>query len=81
MAAYTARQASERLRVRRTTVLMWHTRGWLDPDGQRQHLDIVGTDPQTGALKFDEEQLLTAEQQTRAKPQRSHRRSRKLVAA
>lgn len=81
MAAYTARQASGRLRVHRTTVLYWASHGWLDPEGDRQHLAAVGTDPDTGATLFDEEQLLTAEQQTRAKRQRSHRRSRRLVAA
>lgn len=77
----TARQAAERYRVHRTTVLYWASHGWIGPDGQRQHLTIAGTDPSTGAATFDENELLTAEQQTRAKRQRSHRRSRQLVDA
>ncbi|GAA2159309.1 hypothetical protein [Glycomyces lechevalierae] len=83
MATYTATEAAERLRVHRTTVLSWHSRGWKNPDNPHEtiRLEIVGTDPITGALKFDEEQLLTAEQQTRAKRQRSHRRSRRLIPA
>lgn len=83
MTTYTATQAAERLRVHRTTVLSWHSRGWKDPEHPKQtlKLTIVGTDPETGALKFDEGELLTAEQQTRAKRQRSHRRSRRLVTA
>lgn len=81
MAAYTARQAAERLRVHRTTILTWASRGWLDPQGERHWLTVAGSDPATGAALFDENDLLTAEQQTRTKRQRSHRRSRKLVAA
>lgn len=79
MAAWTATQAAERLRVKRPTIHMWHTRGWLDPDGNRHHLTIIGhTD--AGARLYDEAELVTAEQQTRAKRQRSHRASRRLVA-
>ncbi len=82
MAAYTAREAAERLRVHRTTVLRWNSRGWIDPDGERRYLNpLPELDPTTGATLFDWDELLTAEQQTRAKSQRSHRASRQLVAA
>ena len=80
MAAYTARQAAERYRVKRTTVHMWHTRGWINPDGERRHLTVVGIDD-NGARLYPENELVEAEQQTRSKRQRSHRASRKLVAA
>lgn len=80
MPAYTAAQAAQRLRVHRTTVLAWCSRGWLDADGQRHHLTITGTDRTTGAALFDEAELLQAEQQTRSKRQRSHRRSRRHLA-
>lgn len=80
MAAYTASQAAQRYKVRRTTILMWHTRGWLDPNGQRRHLNLAGHTPD-GARLFDEIELVIAEQQTRSKSQRSHRRSRQLVNA
>lgn len=80
MASYTAAQAAQRLRVKRPTVHMWHTRGWLDPQGQRQYLTLVGHN-KDGARLYDEAELVIAEQQTRAKPQRSHRRSRQLAAA
>jgi len=80
MAAYTARQAAERLRVHRTTVLYWASHGWLDADGQRHRLTVMGTSD-NGAALFDERQLLDAERDTRRKSQRSHRASRKLVAA
>ena len=79
MAAYTATQAAQRLRVTRTAVHMWHTRGWIDPDGQRRHLTLVGHTGD-GARLYDEHDLLEAEQQTRAKRQRSHRSSRRLVS-
>jgi len=81
VAAYTARQAAERYRVHRTTILYWASHGWLDQDGRRHQLQPVGTHPTTGATLFDEADLVTAEHQTRAKRQRSHRRSRKPVAA
>jgi len=80
MAAFTASQAAQRYKVKRTTVLMWHTRGWISPDGQRQHLTLIGFNT-SGARLFDETELVIAEQQTRAKTQRSHRRSRQLVNA
>lgn len=80
MAAYTARQAAERYRVHRTTVLYWASHGWLDTQGQRHHLAITGADPATGAALFDEAELVRAEQQTRSKRQRSHRRSRRHLA-
>lgn len=80
MRTLTAREAAERYKVRRTTVLMWHTRGWLNPDGERQYLTLIGHNDD-GARLFDEAELVIAEQQTRAKPQRSHRRSRQLAAA
>jgi hypothetical protein len=79
MVAYTARQAAERLRVHRTTILYWRSHGWLDTNGQRHHLDAVGTDPLTGAVLFDWNELLNAERDTRRKAQRSHRRSRQLA--
>jgi hypothetical protein len=80
MAAYTARQAAQRLRVHRTTVLYWHSHGWRNPDGERQHLTAVGV-AANGAILFDENELLDAERDTRRKAQRSHRASRKLVTA
>lgn len=80
MAAYTARQAAERYRVKRATVHMWHTRGWIDPDGQRRHLTVTGLTDE-GARLYDEHDLLDAEQHTRSKRQRSHRRSRQLATA
>lgn len=80
MAAYTARQAAQRLRVTRATIHMWHTRGWLDAQGERQHLTPIGT-AANGATLFDENELLDAERDTRRKAQRSHRASRRLVPA
>ena len=80
MAVFTASQAAQRYKVRRTTILMWHTRGWISPDGQRRHLTLVGLNA-NGTRLFDETELVIAEQQTRAKAQRSHRRSRQLVNA
>lgn len=86
----TASQAAPRFHVHRTTVLYWHSHGWRDPDtGKLRSLTAVldpatgelMTDPRTGAKLFDEAELVVAEQQTRAKAQRSHRTSRKLVAA
>lgn len=86
----TASQAAPRFHVHRTTVLYWHSHGWRDPDtGQLRSLSPVldpvtdepMTDPRTGARLFDEAELVVAEQQTRAKRQRSHRSSRRLVAA
>lgn len=76
----TARQAADRLRVHRTTINMWQSKGWLDPEGQRRHLDIKGLTPD-GVRLYDWGQLLEAEQQTRAKSQRSHRASRRLIPA
>lgn len=76
----TAREAAPRLRVHRTTINMWHSKGWLDPNGQRRRLDIMGFTPD-GARLYDWGQLLDAEQATRAKTQRSHRRSRRLIPA
>jgi CRISPR/Cas system Type II protein with McrA/HNH and RuvC-like nuclease domain len=81
MAAYTARQAAERYRVHRTTVLYWASHGWLNPAGERHYLTVLGADPTTGAALFDDAELVTAEQETRSKRQRSHRRSRRLVNA
>lgn len=80
MAAYTARQAAGRLRVTRTAVHLWHTRGWIDPEGQRRHLTVTGHTEQ-GARLYDWADLLDAERDTRAKRQRSHRASRRLIAA
>lgn len=86
----TASQAAPRFRVHRTTVLYWHSHGWRDPNtGQLRSLSTVldpvtgelMTDPRTGARLFDEAELVVAEQQTRAKAQRSHRRSRQFAAA
>jgi len=79
MASYTASQAAARFAVTRPTIYMWETRGWLDHNGQRRHLTTIGhtTD---GTRLFDEAELVQAEQQTRSKRQRSHRRSRQLVA-
>jgi hypothetical protein len=81
MRTFTARQAAQRLRVHRTTILYWRSHGWLDTNGQRHHLTPVGTDPLTGATLFDWDELLNAERDTRRKSQRSHRASRKLVTA
>lgn len=80
MAQYTATQAAQRFRVKRPTIHMWHTRGWLDPDGTRRHLTVTGYNTD-GARLYDEAELLQADKQTRAKRQRSHRRSRRLVPA
>ena len=80
MAAYTASQAAQRLHVKRPTVHMWHTRGWLDAQGERHHLTLVGFDA-NGARLYDENELLDAERDTRRKAQRSHRASRRLVPA
>lgn len=80
MRTFTARQAAERYKVRRTTVHMWHTRGWITPTGQRRHLTAIGTNDH-GARLYPEHELIDAEQHTRSKQQRSHRASRKLVAA
>lgn len=84
----TARQAGERYGVHRTTILYWHTHGWINADGHHQHLPALTNpagepllDRQTGARLFDECDLVIAEQQTRAKAQRSHRRSRRLIPA
>lgn len=85
----TARQAGQRYGVHRTTILYWHTHGWINNQGVHQHLPAVlnphtGTpllDPQTGAKLFDERDLVIAEQATRAKTQRSHRASRRLITA
>jgi hypothetical protein len=74
----TAREAATRLRVHRTTVNMWNSKGWLDAEGQRHYLEVKGT-ASNGARLFDWGQLLTAEQQTRSKSQRSHRASRRLA--
>lgn len=76
----TAREAAAKLRVHRTTVNMWHYKGWLDPEGERQHLTVRGTAPNGGRL-FAWSELVEAEQQTRSKRQRSHRRSRRLATA
>lgn len=90
MRTFTARQAAERYRVHRTTVLYWHSHGWIDPNtGKHRHLPAAInpttgqplTDPLTGAKLFHEADLIEAEQQTRAKRQRSHRASRRLLAA
>ena len=78
MRTFTARQAAERLRVHRTTVLYWASHGWLDTNGQRPYLTPVGTSP-TGATLFPESELLDAERDTRRKAQRSHRNSRRLA--
>lgn len=80
MADFTASQAAQRFRVKRPTIHMWHTRGWIDPDGERQYLTLLGHNDD-GARLYDEAELVIAEQQTRSKRQRSHRRSRALVAA
>lgn len=79
MATYTARQAAQRLRVHRTTILYWRSHGWLDADGNRRSLTAIGTDPSTGAVLFDWNELLDAERDTRRKAQHSHRVSRKLA--
>lgn len=76
----TARAASERFRVSRTTILAWCSRGWLNEHSARQRLNVYGYDA-NGAQLFDEAELVVAEQQTRSKAQRSHRRSRQLVPA
>lgn len=90
MRTLTARQAAERYRVHRTTILYWHSHGWRDPNtGELRSLTAVidpatgkpMVDRMTGAKLFDEAELVIAEQQTRAKAQRSHRRSRQLAAA
>ena len=80
MATYTAAQAAERYGVKRPTIYMWHTRGWLDPNGQRRHLTTIGH-TEDGTRLFDEAELVQAEQHTRSKHQRCHRRSRQLVTA
>jgi len=79
MAAYTARHAAQRYRVHRTTILYWHSHGWLDNDGTRHHLNPVGYND-AGALLFDELELVQAEHETRSKRQRSHRASRRILA-
>lgn len=76
----TAREAAAKLRIHRTTVNMWHSKGWVDSEGQRQHLTLMSFDA-NGTRLFDWAELVVAEQQTRAKAQRSHRAARKLVAA
>lgn len=78
MAAYTARQAAHRYKVHRTTVLYWHSHGWLDTEGVRHHLTSLGYND-AGALLFDELELVQAEQETRSKRQRSHRASRRRL--
>lgn len=80
MEAITARTAAERLRVHRTTVLMWASRGWLDSDGQRRKLTIIGRD-RNGATLYDWTECAVAERDTRRNKQRSHRRSRILAGA
>lgn|GEM_PF-5429820 len=72
---YTARQASEKLRVSRHAVSMWKTKGWLDSEGNRRHLTVVGHDC-CGAAQFDWSELTLAERDTRRKTNRSHRRVR-----
>jgi len=79
VALYTARQAAARYKVTRSTIHMWHTRGWLDPEGERHHLTNKGYN-ETGALLFDELELVQAEHETRSKRQRSHRASRRVLA-
>jgi hypothetical protein len=52
----------------------------MNERGERQRLNVYGFDS-NGAQLFDWAELVTAEQHTRAKRQRSHRRSRRLVIA
>lgn len=80
MAYFTATEAAQRFLVKRPTIHMWHTRGWINPEGQRQHLTLAGFNAD-GARLYDEAELVEAEQHTRSKRQRSHRRSRVLVNA
>lgn len=81
MHTYTASQAGHKFHVDRTTVLAWGSRGWVDEHGQRHRLTPVGIDSATGAQLFPWAELVQAEQQTRSKRQRCHRRSRQLATA
>jgi len=49
-------------------VSMWVARGWLDPQGNRRHIRIVGTD-ERGARLYRYADLLAAEKHTRRSPQ------------
>lgn len=46
-------------------ILMWRSRGWLDRDGQRHHLEVADRDRRTRRPLYRWDDLLVAERSTR----------------
>jgi len=69
-AGLTRAQAADKLGpdVTPHMISMWVLRGWLDPNGHRRHITVVGTD-ERGARLYRLADLLEAEKHTRRSPQ------------
>jgi len=67
-AGLTRAQAAYLLDVTRATVSMWVLRGWVDRQGLRRRIRVVGTD-RVGARLYRYADLVQAETDTRRSPQ------------
>ena len=70
----TASEAADRFGISPKTVGMWASRGWENEEGKQVKLTPIDYKGRYNAARYDWTELVVAEQQTRSKRNRSHRK-------